>query len=63
MTNGPTFDRDPGKRAMAVQLRALADAIQRTDSPRHMVAEAASSVAHNLQSLALSYVSAPIQKR
>jgi hypothetical protein len=56
MNTGPHLDRDPAKRAVAVQLRALADAIQRTDSKPAMIAEASAAVARDLQTFARGYV-------
>ena len=52
MTTEPQYDSDPQKRVVAVQLRALADAIQRTDSQPAIMAEASRAVAADLQSLA-----------
>ena len=56
MKHQPTYHHAPRQRAVAVQLRALADAIQRTDSPPKMMAEASRAVARDLQSLAREYV-------
>ena len=56
MNTGPHYNRDPEKRAVAVQLRALADAIQRTDSQPAIMAAASRAVAADLQTLACTYV-------
>jgi len=63
MNTGPTVDRCPHKGAMATQLRALADAIQRTDSQPATIAEASRAVAADLQSLACAYVPGPNTER
>ena len=54
MNTGPTVDRCPYKGAMATQLRALADTIQRNGSPPALIAEASRAVAADLQSLAVN---------
>ena len=56
MNTGPTVDRCPYKGAMATQLRALADTIQRTDSQPALIAEASRAVARDLHTLACTYV-------
>ena len=56
MTTEPQYDSDPHKRVVAVQLRALADAIQRTDSQPAIMAEASRAVAAELHTLACTYV-------
>jgi hypothetical protein len=55
MKPAPTYKREG--RELAVQLRALADAVTRADLPASMVLEASATVARDLQNFAFRYVS------
>ena len=59
MNEQTKFDRSPHKRALAVQLRALADTVTRADTPAQTIAEASHAVARRLDSFAREYVSSP----